>query len=93
MSNTSSAEINGVPKSNALAANRRSNGSRCPHARVGPFKQISDAQCGYFAALFYQQARQVVDEWLHLRPLADTNLLPDLEEADRTDENAVGVRN
>ncbi|TCU33522.1 hypothetical protein EV129_11527 [Rhizobium azibense] len=43
VSNTSSAEINGVPKSNALAANRRSNGSRCPHARVAPFKQISGA--------------------------------------------------
>ncbi|TDW16219.1 hypothetical protein EV128_13914 [Rhizobium azibense] len=76
LSNTSSAEINGVPKSNALAANRRSNGSRCPHARVGPFKQISGAQCGYSAALFYQQARQMVDEWLHLRHLPIRTFCP-----------------
>lgn len=68
----------------AVAASNRSKGSRWPQFIIEAYcrSKISD-----FTALLLEKRRKLLDKRLHLRPIAEADLLADFKQADRADEN------
>ena len=71
---------------------RRSNGSRCDHSIVPAMRQSSGSSEISVRLLTFGEGQEAINIAGHLRPLADSDLLRNLEKGDRAHNDVVGRR-